>query len=78
MLVRARNPNCKSYRAGVALHQPWLKFETFYADLGPRPGRGFILCRLDPDVGFVPGNVQWMTRKEWGLLQRRHKMPASR
>jgi hypothetical protein len=82
MLTRVRNPNCKGWPTcggkGIGVVDEWLSFEGFYADLGPRPAKGFQLCRLDPDDHFRPGNVEWMTRKEWGLLQRRHKKPASR
>lgn len=66
MLSRARNPNCSRWPSvggrGIRVCDAWLKFEGFYADLGPKPGPGYRLTRLDPDDHFCPGNVEWMER----------------
>lgn len=72
MLSRTRNPRCAGWPTtggkGIRVHEPWLSFEAFYADLGPRPGPGYCLTRLDKDDHFCPDNVVWQqrTRKRRG------------
>jgi hypothetical protein len=45
---------------GVKLFEPWVKFENFYSDLGPKPGPGYRLERYPNRKGnFEPGNVRW-------------------
>ncbi len=34
-------------------------FELFYADVGPKPGRGYYLRRVTDSAGYGPGNVVW-------------------
>jgi hypothetical protein len=66
MLSRVRNPNCAGWPntggRGIRVHEPWLDFEAFFADLGPRPGPGYCLTRLDKDGDFRPGNLTWQQR----------------
>lgn len=69
MLCRVRNPNDRSYPtiggAGIKVHEPWLKFEQFYEDLGPRPDPSFCLGRHDLNYDYCPDNVAWMPRNEY-------------
>lgn len=59
-----RNPN-DAQGKGVRVAREWLNdFEAFFAHVGPRPGPGYILGRIDTRLGFVPGNVRWATRLE--------------
>ena len=47
---------------GVKLFKPWIRFDRFYADVGPRPGPGYRLERYpDRSGNFEPGNVRWKT-----------------
>lgn len=41
----------------------WDSFPQFLRDVGRRPGKAYILVRLNPDKGFCPGNVVWRKRK---------------
>lgn len=74
MRVRCLDPNDPRWRRyggkGVTVAKAWAdSFEQFYADVGPRPGPGYSLDRVDPDGNYVPGNVRWATN----LVQQRNK-----
>ena len=67
MRDRCRNPNSKSYKnygaRGIVVCKRWDKFETFLADMGPRP-KGHSLDRIDNDGNYTPKNCQWATTKQ--------------
>jgi hypothetical protein len=47
----------------------WLEsFTTFYeyviTTIGPHPGDGYTIDRIDNDRGYFPGNIRWATAKE--------------
>ena len=45
--------------------------------LGPHPGKGWSLDRIDNDRGYFPGNIRWMPltyqRKQGGMVP--HQIP---
>jgi len=48
----------------VALCDEWLKsFDAFIKHIGPMPGEGYSVDRLDNRKGYEPGNVRWATRE---------------
>lgn len=57
----------------VPIHPPWLDFQTFLADVGPR--RGDVFTRIDRRRGFVPGNVEWISFSE--RARRTHRRQKS-
>ena len=47
---------------GIGMCSEWMaSFTAFLAHVGPRPGRGYSLDRIDNDRGYEPGNVRWAT-----------------
>lgn len=69
MRSRCTNPQHKAFHnyggRGITVCSEWLEnFESFYRDLGPRPGPGFSLDRVDNNLGYFAGNCRWSTKKE--------------
>ena len=66
MIQRCRNKNDKDYHnyggRGITVCKRWLRFESFYADMGDRP-EGLTLERLDNEKGYFPDNCGWRTPK---------------
>jgi hypothetical protein len=65
VLQRCRNPNDQAFAnyggRGIKVHERWLKFENFLADMGERPSPNHEISRIDNDGNYEPGNVQWST-----------------
>lgn len=50
---------------GISVSREWESdFEAFLGCVGPRPGAGYELDRIDNDKGYYPGNVRWATKSE--------------
>jgi hypothetical protein len=60
-------------------------FANFLQDMGPKPGPGYSLGRIDHDLDYEPSNCRWMTLLEqsrtrsnsklsWEGVQRMRKM----
>ena len=83
MKQRCLNPKGKSWRnyggRGIEVCDRWLEsFETFLADVGPRPGPEYSLGRKDNDGDYEPGNVEWQTMKQQANNRRRPKLSKKR
>ena len=59
---------------GVPLEPDWENFAVFYAELGRRPDdeESWVLGRIDSNLGYVRGNVQWQPIKQ----RMRHKVTS--
>lgn len=68
MRSRCNNPKNKRYSQyggrGIRVWPEWdASFPAFYSSIGPRPGPGYSLDRIDNSKGYEPGNVRWATNK---------------
>lgn len=62
IITRCRNPNSKDYsRYKDRAPTEAFTFEDFYKDLGPRPGEGYSVDRIDNAKPYNIGNMKWST-----------------
>lgn len=75
MKDRCYNPKSTVYRfyggRGIRVCDHWRDdFLAFYDDVGPRPGPGYSLDRVDTSKDYDPKNCRWATRLQQKLNQR--------
>lgn len=66
---RCLNPKNHAYPRyggrGISICSEWVNdFAAFYSHIGPRPGAGYSVDRINNNGNYEPGNVRWATRSE--------------
>lgn len=60
---------------GVKVCPEWREsFEAFLGHIGPRPGPGYSVDRIDAEGDYEPGNVRWATAEQ--QVQNRRPVPG--
>lgn len=52
------------------VHQSLKDYVTFFNEVGNKPTSTHVLGMIDITLGWIPGNIQWVTRKEWHKQRR--------
>jgi hypothetical protein len=55
---------------GILVCEEWKDFRGFFKDMGRRPSKNYSLDRIDPNLGYKPGNARWATSKTQGRNKR--------
>lgn len=79
MKQRCANPNATNYERyggrGIYVCDRWLhSFESFYADMGPKPSPKYTLGRIDNGKGYEPSNCRWETHTQQGRNKRNNHL----
>lgn len=74
--LRKKDPGYPEYGGrGIGIHRPWINsFVRFLKHVGRRPTKSHSIDRIKNDVGYVPGNLRWATRKQQQRNTRRNRV----
>jgi hypothetical protein len=74
-----RAPNYKLYGGrGIKVDPCWINsFETFLADMGPRPAIRYTIERVNNNGDYSKSNCIWATRKTQGYNRNTNKLDLS-
>jgi hypothetical protein len=69
MKSRCSDPKARQFKnygaRGIRVSEEWNKsFERFLADMGPSPGEGYSIDRIDNNGDYCKGNCRWATKKQ--------------
>lgn len=77
MNQRCNNPNYDRFKdyggRGITVCSEWTNsYESFIADMGPRPSPKYSVERIDNNKGYSPDNCKWATQHEQMANTRRN------
>ena len=74
MRARCRDKKRSGYSyyggRGIKVCERWDSYESFLADMGPKPTPQHTLDRIDPNKNYEPSNCRWATWEEQGRNHR--------
>lgn len=77
MRKRCKNPKHKDFKyygaRGIRIHPRWEDYDSFATDVGPHPGNGLTLDRVNTLGNYEPGNTRWATRLVQGQNKRNRR-----
>jgi len=78
MIERCSDENCEGFKnyggRGITFAPHWRSFSGFIADMGPMPGRGFTIERIDVNGNYEPSNCIWLLKSLQSRNTRRNKL----
>lgn len=84
MRARCNNPSSAAYPdyggRGIKVCKLWDDAAKYIVDieaLGPRPGAGYSIDRIDNDGNYEPGNVRWLDQSNQNFNQRTRRTNSS-
>lgn len=71
-------PNFHCYGGrGITVCARWARFAPFEVDMGPHPGKGWSLDRINNNGNYEPNNCRWTDAKTQSRNTRRAKLTAA-
>jgi hypothetical protein len=76
---RCQNPNMACWAdyggRGISVCSDWnASFEAFYRDMGPLPGHGYSIDRIDVNGNYEPSNCRWANSHQQNNNRRNNRL----